>query len=163
MKGTALKARPHAVPLTPEMLAILGELPRFKGGDYLFSVTNGAKPCWIADKAKKLIDARMLRSLRALARLRGEDPARVELTAWVNHDLRRVVRSGMSKLRIDHDVAEAVLAHAKSGLTGNYNVDDLFDEKRDALLKWSASVREIVEPPPANVVKLLPSALARGA
>jgi integrase len=157
MKGTASKARPHAVPLVPDVLAILGELPRFKRGDYLFSLTNGASPCWIADKIKKVIDAKMLLSLRAFARLRGDDPARVKLVPWVNHDLRRTMRTGLSKLRIDHDVKEAVLAHAKPGLIGTYDTYDLRDEKHDALLRWSARVREIVEPPPPNVVKLQPA------
>ena len=43
MKGTDEKARPHAVPLTDEMLAILKSLPRFKRGDYLFSLSLGVE------------------------------------------------------------------------------------------------------------------------
>ena len=35
----------------------------------------------------------------------------VTLPNWTNHDLRRVVRSGLSQLRVPHNVAEAVLAH----------------------------------------------------
>jgi integrase len=155
MKGTAERARDHVVPLTDAMLAILDELPRFKRGDYLFSFSFGAKPGSVDDKIKNKIDAKMLRSLRALARLRGEDPARVRLEPWVNHDLRRVVRSGLSRLRIDHDVAEAVLSHAKPGIAGVYDQYDLLDEKREALELWGARVREIVEPAPDNVVKLV--------
>jgi integrase len=154
MKGTEEKARAHTVPLTDEMLAILDELPRFKRGDYLFSFTHGAKPAAVDDKIKKKIDTRMLRSLRALARMRGEDPSRVRLEPWVNHDLRRTVRSGLSRLRIDHDVKEAILAHAKPGLIGTYDVYDLLDEKREALELWAKRVREIVEPAPNNVVKM---------
>jgi integrase len=154
MKGTDGKARPHTVPLTDDMMAILDELPRFKRGDYLFSLKFGAKPAAVDDKIKKKIDARMLRSLRALARMRGEDPSRVRLEPWVNHDLRRTVRSGLSRLRIDHDVKEAVLAHAKPGLVGTYDVYDLLDEKREALILWGARLRNIVEPPPANVIDL---------
>ena len=154
MKGTDGKARPHTVPLTDAMLAILDELPRFKRGDYLFTLKFGAKPAAVDDKIKLRIDAKMLGALRALARLRGEDPSKVRLAPWVNHDLRRTVRGGLSRLRVDHDVKEAVLAHAKPGLVGVYDPYDLADEKREALELWATRVREIVEPAPANVVKL---------
>jgi integrase len=154
MKGTDEKARAHAVPLTDEMRAILDELPRFKRGDYLFSFTIGAKPAAVDDKIKKKIDVRMLRLLQALARMRGDDPSRVRLEPWVNHDLRRTVRSGLSRLRVDHDVKEAILAHAKPGLVGVYDQYDLLDEKREALELWAKRVYEIVEPVPDNVVKM---------
>jgi hypothetical protein len=85
--------RVHAVPLTDAMLAIFDELPRFNRGDFLFTLSHGAKPAAVNDKIKKVIDVRMLRSLRALARMRGEDPARVKLNDWVNHDIRRTVLS----------------------------------------------------------------------
>ncbi len=91
MKGKNEDARAHLVPLTLDVLQILESLPLFKKGDYLFSTTFGEKPVWIGDQIKKEIDARMLRTLRALARLRGDDPAKVELAPWVNHDIRRTI------------------------------------------------------------------------
>jgi integrase len=154
MKGTNEKARAHTVPLTLDMLAILDQLPRFKAGQFLFSTSAGKSPVWMSDKIKKKLDARMIRSLRALARKQGDDPARVKLSPWVNHDLRRTLRSGLSRLRVDHDVKEALLAHAKPGLAGVYDRYDLLDEKREALTLWAGRVRDIVNPPPANVVKL---------
>jgi integrase len=153
MKGTNERARAHVVPLTDDMLSIIGELPRFKAGDYLFSITGGKTPIWLSDKVKKRLDRRMLRSLRALARMRGEDPAKVRLDPWVNHDLRRTLRSGLSRLRIDHDVKEALLAHAKVGIAAIYDRYDLVREKRDALERWEAHLRDIVSPPPDNVLK----------
>lgn len=160
MKGSDAKARPHAVPLTDDMLAIIEELPRFNGGDFLFSVTGGTSPVWMNDKVKKRLDARMLHYLRALARMRGEDPAKVKLASWVNHDLRRTFRSGLSRLRIDHDIKEALLAHVKPGVIGTYDRYELLDEKRKALETWAAPetwaprLRDIVQPAPDNVVKL---------
>jgi integrase len=153
MKGTNEKARAHAVPLTDDMLATLEQLPRFKG-DFLFSVTGGKKPVWVSAKVKKKLDARMLQSLRALARMRGENFAKVKLDPWTNHDLRRTLRSGLSRLRIDHDVKEAILAHVKTGIAGVYDRYELLDEKREALTLWGRRVREIVSPVPDNVVKL---------
>jgi hypothetical protein len=71
----------------------------------------------------------MLRTLKALARRRGEDPEAVTLPHWTNHDLRRVVRSGLSALRVPHNVAEVVLAHARPGIVGTYDVHEYQDEK----------------------------------
>jgi integrase len=154
MKGKNGKARPHAVPLTDDVLAILKELPRFKRGDCLFSTTFGVSPVWMSDKVKKRIDGRMLRTLRAMARQRGEDPGKVMLLAWTNHDIRRTVRSNLSRLKISEEVREAVLAHTRPGIKGTYDLYDYFDEKREALTLWTARLRTIVEPPPANVISL---------
>jgi integrase len=154
MKGKNSRARAHAVPLTPEMLAVLAQLPRFKTGDYLFSTTYGEKPVWMGSKIKAKVDERMLRTLRAQARMRGDDPSKVKLGAWENHDLRRNVRSGLSRERIEEHVREAVLAHVRGGIQKHYDVHDYLDEKREALTLWAARLRSIVDPPPPNVVSL---------
>jgi hypothetical protein len=153
MKGKNDEARPHAVPITSDTTTILNSLPNFKKGEHLFSISFGTGPAWIGDKVKKRLDQRMLRTLRALARIRGGNPAKVKLRAWVNHDLRRTVRSRLSELRVDADVAEAVLAHVKSGIRGVYDRYELLDEKRHALELWATRLRSITKPQP-NVVEL---------
>jgi integrase len=156
MKAKNSKARPHAVPLTDDILAILTKLPRFKRGHFLFSTTFGEKPIWMNDKIKKRVDARMLRTLRALARQRGIDPAKVEFPAWTNHDIRRTVRSNLSRLRVTEEAREAVLAHVRPGIKGTYDHHDYLDEKREALEFWNRRLFAIVEPqlPSANVIEL---------
>ena len=154
MKGKNAKARAHAVPLTADILALVRAQPRFKRGDYLFSTLFGASPAWISDKVKKRIDARMLRTLRALARRRGENPSKVELPRWTNHDIRRTVRSQLSRLKVTEEAREAVLAHARPGIKGTYDLHDYFDEKREALELWAARLTAIVQPPPQNVVQI---------
>jgi integrase len=154
MKGRSGKARPHAVPLTTDILGVLEEVPIFANGTFLFSTTRGKSPAWMSDKVKKRLDARMLRTLRALARRRGDDPAAVALPRWTNHDIRRTVRSQLSRLRIAEEAREAVLAHARPGIKGTYDHHDYLDEKREALELWAARLRSIVEPPPPNVVPL---------
>jgi hypothetical protein len=156
MKGRDEDARSHAVPLTPDILAVLEGLPRFKSGDYLFSTTFGKSSVWIGAKVKRRMDARILRTLRALARTRGDDPAKVELPHWVNHDIRRTVRSNLSRLRVTEEAREAVIAHARPGIKGVYDLHDYFDEKREALELWAARLRSIVDPAPEtdNVVAL---------
>jgi hypothetical protein len=155
MKGQNGTARAHTVPLTVDMLRIIETVPMFAGGDFLFSHTAGRTAAIMSSENKDALDARMLRTLRALARTRGDDPAAVALE-WINHDLRRNVRSGLSRLKIAEEVREAVLAHARPGIKGVYDQHDYLDEKRDALLLWGARLRSVVEPAPvaSNVVAL---------
>jgi integrase len=156
MKGKDGKVRAHAVPLTDDILAVLQKLPRFNRGKFLFSTTFGEKPVWVSNKVKRKINARMVRTLRALARRRGEDPAAVTLAPWRNHDIRRSVRSQLSRLRITEEAREAVLAHARPGIKGVYDLHDYADEKREALTQWAARLRSIVAPPrgSANVIQM---------
>ena len=151
MKGTNSKARAHVVPLTGDMLQILDRLPRFQGGNYVFSAKRGEKPVWMTSDVKNKLDAAMLGELREAAKQRGDDPDKVTLPPWVNHDLRRVVRTAMSRLRVNSDVAEAVLAHVQPGIRGVYDRHDLLDEKREALTLWGARLHSIVEPTNADV------------
>ena len=153
MKGKNGKARPHSVPLSADVLAILGGLPRFNRGEYLFSIAEGERPVWVSNKVKRQLDARMLDILRGLARERGDDPAKVSSPAWVNHDLRRTLRSRLSELRVSSDVAEAILAHIKPGIRGVYDRYEHFDEKRHALDLWATQLRSIVQPQP-NVIEV---------
>ncbi len=146
MKGKNTKARAHVVPLTDDAREILESLPRFKKGLHLFSSSFGETPVWMSGKVKKRLDGRMLRTLRALARRRGEDPAAVSLAPWTNHDIRRTVRSRLSRLKVTEEAREAVLAHARPGLKGVYDQYDYLDEKREALELWNARLRDIVEP-----------------
>jgi integrase len=156
MKGDDDEARPHAIPLTGDIAAVFMSIPQFNGGPYVFSCTSGKKPVWIGDLVKKRLDRRMILTLRALARRRGEDPWAVDLPHWVNHDIRRTVRSNLSRLKVAEEVREAVLAHARPGIKGTYDLYDYLDEKREALELWAARLRSIVDPPPArsNVVPL---------
>jgi integrase len=141
MKGKNGKARPHSVPLTADIMAILGSLPRFNRGEYLFSTTGGESPAWVSDKVKRRLDAAMTEKLG-------------NLPPWVNHDLRRTLRSRLSELRVSADVAEAILGHVKPGIRGVYDRYEHFDEKRHALELWATRLRGIVQPHQPNVVEL---------
>ena len=95
----------------------------------------------------------MLLTLQEMARERGDNPDKVKLPPWINHDLRRTVRSRLSELRVDADVAEAVLAHKKPGIRGVYDRYEFLDEKRHALELWATRLRSITQPQ-SNVVEL---------
>src|SRR5262249_47788650 len=108
----------HSVSLTDDALALLSGLPRFKRGEHVFSTTFGEKPTAISNKIKNQIDGRM-------AEILGR-----ELQPWVLHDLRRVVRSHLSALRIPDHVAEMVLGHGRKGLQRVYDQHRYQDELR---------------------------------
>lgn len=151
----------HLVPLSDDACLILETLPRFGASDYLFT-TTGTVPINGLNKSKQRLDARMRRTLRAIARRRGDDPARVKLAPWVAHDLRRVVRTNLAALDVADHVCEMVLGHGRRGLQRVYDQHRYEPQMREALQRWAARLREIVQPtsvPPApavagNVVRL---------
>jgi integrase len=132
----------HVVPLSDEAVKILAVLPRLTRGDYLFSTTFGAKPVAGFSKAKALLDKEMAKHLPS-------SPA-----PFVIHDIRRTVRTGLSSLPVPDIVRELVIAHSQKGLHKVYDQHKYDAEKRHALDLWAAKVRDIVIPPPANVVKM---------
>jgi integrase len=143
----------HVVPVTADIRAIYDACP--KRGKYLFSYTDGETPIAICAKVKDQIDAEMLKVLREIAVERGENPEDVEMARWTNHDIRRTVRSRLSRLKgIDLETREAILAHVKPGMQRVYDQYEYFDEKLEALQLWARNLREIVEPAPSNVIQM---------
>ena len=132
----------HLVPLTDQALALIEPLPRFAGGDCLFSSTSGKKPVSGFSKAKARLDALMAADLGTT------------LKPWRTHDIRRTVRTRLASLRVPDHVAEAVLGHGKKGLQRVYDQHTYEPEMREALTLWAAKLRDIVTPPPENVVKM---------
>jgi integrase len=132
MKG----GRAHEVPLPPDALALLTELPRFTRGQYAFSTTGGTKPFVGHGKGKARID-----------RLSG-------VTEWRLHDLRRTMRTHLSALPVQDLVRELVIAHARPGLHRVYDQHSYLDEKRECLNRWETRLRGILNPVPGDVADL---------
>jgi len=156
MKKTKDGAKQFMVPLTDAVLDVLNALPRFSSGEFLFSNNFGKrplKPNQFSDPKERL-DGLMLEELRKMAVERGKDPDRVTFPDFVNHDIRRTVRTHLSALRISEEVREAALAHVRPGIKGVYDKHQYLEEKREALMLWNTRLRSIVEPPPASVVEL---------
>ena len=128
-------ARPQLVPFSSIVREIVEGLPRFEG-PYIFTTTGGARPVSSFSKTKERADA-----------LSG-------VSGWRIHDLRRTVRTKLAELGINDTIAERVLGHAPAKLIQTYNVYQYRDEKADALERWAMRLREILEPPPENVVAL---------
>jgi integrase len=127
----------HLVPLSPTAMAILADLPRFRKGDFVFTTTMGEKPISGFSKSKKRLDKKM-----------GEaEPFRL-------HDIRRTVRTGLSALKVSETVAEMCIGHGAKGLRRVYDQHRYVAEMREAMTAWAARLRDIVTPPPANLIKL---------
>jgi integrase len=156
MKKVKGGAKPFIVPLTDAVIDVLGKLPRFTSGEFLFSHAYGKQPLKpnVFSEPKGRLDNLMLEELRKLAIEDGKDVDRVTLAPFVNHDIRRTVRTHLLALKIAEEVREAGLAHARPGIKGTYDKHQYLDENREALTLWNARLRSIVEPPPANVVNL---------
>ncbi len=142
MKGGAA----HVVPLTDDIIHLLSALPRFSGGDYVFSSTGGRQPVSGFSRAKARLDKLMCSDLKA------------SLEPFVLHDLRRTVRTRLSSLPISGEVKELLLAHVQPGLHQVYDLHTFEDEKRQALSLWHIKLRQILEPKNGNNV--LPFSLA---
>src|SRR6516164_4973840 len=145
------QARAHVVPLTPALRKIFDAMPRGDRGDYVFSVRDGAAPIAAGSAhTKATLDAEMQAILRQRAQARGENPDKVVLASWRNHDIRRTCRSTLARLRIDPDTGEAVLAHRRSGVKAVYDLWERLPEKREALERWSQFLAELIRPQPIS-------------
>ena len=137
MKGRENKAKPHAVPLVPDIVTLLKGLPRFASGDFIFSTTKGRKKIFGFAKAKERLDALMTADLEK----QGQG-----FEHFTIHDIRRTARTKFSALRVPNEVCEALLAHAKPGLNQTYDLHDFLPEKTEALAAWHRKLRDIIDP-----------------
>jgi integrase len=128
---------PHTIPLSKPALAIIADLPRIADSDLVFT-TNGKSPISGWSKAKSELDEK----------LAEDKAARSKLSAWVLHDIRRSVATGLQRLGISLQVIEAVLGHtsgSRSGVVGVYQRHSFAAEKAAALEAWGAHVMALVE------------------
>ena len=60
------------------------------------------------------------------------------------HDLRRTYRSALADLGVREEIAEAMIAHKRTGLIARYNRAELWAQRRDAAEKLDAWLARIV-------------------
>ena len=115
--------RPHLIPLTDGMKELLKVTPA-KG--FVFSLTGGEKPYGNLVKPKRKLDK--------ASGVKG----------WTLHDIRRTVRTGLSRLGVRPDVAERVIGHSVGGKLGEtYDLYSYRKEKLEALELWEAHVLKV--------------------
>jgi integrase len=131
LEGARTKnGQPHTIPLSAPAVAILGDVFRVTGSEFLFTTTGKSSVSgW--SKAKRQLDDGL-----------------GELPPWRIHDLRRTVATGLQKLGVSLQVIEAVLGHvsgSRAGVVGTYQRHSFDAEKRAALEAWGARVIGLVE------------------
>ena len=137
--------REHVVPITYMIAKLLDETPDRGGGLVFPSETRLGGPLPMSGWSK------------LMTRLRG-----VSAVAGVGlHDLRRTYRSILADLGVREEIAEAMIAHRRSGLVARYNRAELWDQRRDAAEKLDAWLTSVVSRPDGdgapNVVPLAAS------
>ena len=112
---------PRIIPLSPQALALLA------GVDHTSPYVFGSPKGW--SRAKARIDA----------------ATRIN-EAWVVHDIRRSVATGMQRLGVGLQTVEAVLGHigTRAGVVGVYQRHDFLAEKRAALAAWGEHVSSLL-------------------
>jgi integrase len=133
----------HEVPLSNDAVALLKSLPRGKGGDFVFSASDGVRPIARFSAEKERLDKAMAKELGS------------KLNAFVVHDIRRTMRTGLSAIpNVTDLVRELVIGHTKPELHKVYDQHAYQDEKRHALDAWAKRLRGIVAGDAANVVQM---------
>ncbi len=108
--------REAEVPLSSLALEVLDALPRFAGGDFVFTTTSGQRP------------------VSGFSKMKARTDDLSDVTGWRLHDLRRTARTGLAELGIPQIVAEKVLNHAERNvLVKKYDRHEYAPEKRGAL------------------------------
>jgi integrase len=127
----------HQIPLSALALAIIKAQPVTGSKRFLFSI-DGERPVTTFSRAKERIDT-------AIAKLRG--PQAEPMPAWVFHDLRRTMVSGMARLGIELPVIEKCINHKSGtfrGIVGVYQRHSFAQEKEVAFSAWARFVEQVV-------------------
>lgn len=120
--------RPHVFPLSAPAWALVEALPKWNGGDFVFTTTSGERPFSGFSKAKAALDSKIAKNAKK-AELEPMQP-------WTLHDIRRSVATHMARLGVAQEHIERVLGHVVAGVAGTYNRYSYLDEKRAALEAW---------------------------
>lgn len=107
--------RANSLPLPPEVMAILANLPRYDDNAFVFTTTKGKKPASDFAKRKRLLDVASGTS------------------DWHLHDLRRTCRSKLAELGVSREVARRVIGHSVDQLDAIYDRFSYAEKKAQAL------------------------------
>ncbi len=104
-------------------------VPQASGGEFVFGTASG-KPFQGFGHAKPELD-----------KMSG-------VIGWRLHDLRRTIVSGMARLGVPPHVADKILNHQAgtiSGVAAVYQRHDFLFERKEALDRWGAHVKAIIQ------------------
>lgn len=132
------------VPLFGRALnVVLRRKERFGDGNLFPSKTKDGKPTHTQQKAVGVA----VWMAQPYCELRPElSRARLPVTHWAPHDLRRSARTLLAAMGCPSDVAEAVLGHMQPGLEGIYNLHRYDEQRVEWLRRLSDRLEELAQP-----------------
>lgn len=139
--------REHVLPLTPQVLGLLARYrealpdPRLKA-QWVFSVRGGGQ----------------LANTSAHAMFRD-----ISSRQWSSHDLRKLMRSSLADIGIDHMVGELLINHTLGVTTETYLTRDVMERRREALERWHDRLDELGFSDAHGVEVAVPALLPNGA
>lgn len=142
LKGTK-NGSERFVQLSKQCVAHLKGLPSLNS-IYLFPSFRTGKP--IAQKT--LTEAKWILKGEGRAKNHNLQPQQLwpqDMEDWNPHDLRRTLRTNLSRLGCPTDIAEAVLGHSKKGIEGTYNLHTYENECAVWLQKWADHMDSIMK------------------
>lgn len=141
----------HEVPLVPLALEIINDLP--STCEYLLraEIEGKDRPVTGFQRAKNRLDALTLERRRQALRDAGRDPAAAApMAAWRLHDIRRSMRTNLSRLRLDPEICERVIGHVPPGVRKVYDLHEYRAEKAEVLMAWAARLKWIITDKPST-------------
>ncbi|WP_292068278.1 site-specific integrase [Marivita sp. XM-24bin2] len=133
LKAKSQGGRPHKVPLTPDMVLLLKDLPRFEDNPLIFPAPRGGA----------LSDATLGKVMKAMhaADIRHGGPGFLDRDTRkpaVPHGLRSTFRTWVSDhTDYDRDMAEVALAHrVGSKVAQAYDRSDRIEKRREMMERW---------------------------
>lgn len=132
--GERMKSgKEHRVPLVPEAVQLLRDLPRVSGSDFVFPNIKGSM---LSDMSVSAVMRRMQAAEEAAERKGWLDPQSGRPA--VPHGLRSTFRDWAAEHGIERDVAELALAHnVGSEVERAYRRTDLFEHRRTVMCYWA--------------------------
>ena len=148
--------RSHLVPLGPSSARLFKAIHELTG-DSGFVMPQGERVRGqVRLRPRKTVAKEHLDSHAIATALRRtitflKDRSELQFEPFGAHDLRRTLRTGLSRLGISADLAERVIGHAvRNRLVSTYDTYDRLKERRDALIEWDVEVQRILAETPAR-------------
>lgn len=134
--------KPHAVPLTPALKAILDSRPVWAVSPLLFATRSR--------------DSKGT-TMKGISQMKGKLQTKSGTADWSLHDLRRTYRSMLSDLGFDEDLSERMIAHSRDNLLERYDRSTRWPERVAAAEAVERHILQIVAGNlGGNVVSLQP-------
>jgi len=138
ISASRMKAgRMHRVPLTPEAVALLANLPRVDNSPYVFPAARGGM---LSDMTLSAVMRRIQESEAKAGRAGFLDPQ--SKRPAVPHGLRSTFRQWAAEQGYPRDMAEIALAHfIGSEVERAYQRSDMLERRRAMMAAWAAFLR----------------------